>query len=412
MNRNYLKHEFLITARSRRTIPFVFFIAVLLFCFCLILWPYANTKEAFNKKETEEYLTYLGDQQKLWRSIGNTGIVFEWISVNYYRQDGHPVYAANARNYELFSGMLKSFEDRDFARLLNLRTFYLLHNPDEYLEDRYLFQTVPFPSKDRKHAYYQTMMKYEDYHNKDYPVTFGLMYEKTGLQTLQNFLQNYGVYFLLFCVIYFSSDILARDRKHQAVLQGLPLSWYRQLNLKSLSAFLYSMAFIISFIVVGVLAMTIQFGFGYFDLNVPIMIQQKTFTPDDYSVISLGSYLGKTLVIIPLLVILFVRLNIVLSLIFKNEWIVLFTSSLLLFSERLYFSRSTKELFGMDISLFPQTYFDFGKIIDGEKNFLLNTETITYAKGILVILITYLVIEVMLYIVSLIINKRRFYLAN
>ena len=132
------------------------------------------------------------------------------------------------------------------------------------------------------------MMKYEDYLKKDHHVTFGLMYEKTGLQTLQNFLQNYGMYFLLFCVIYFSSDIVSRDRKHQAVLQGLPLSWYRQLNLKSLSAFLYSMAFIISIIVVGVLVMTIQFGFGHFDLNVPIMIKQQTFTPEDYSVISMA----------------------------------------------------------------------------------------------------------------------------
>ncbi|MFC5604159.1 hypothetical protein [Sporosarcina koreensis] len=412
MNRNYLKHEFLITARSRRTIPFVFFIAVLLFSYCLILWPYANTKEAFNKKETEEYLAYLEDQQNLWRSIGNTGLVYDWTSIKYIKQKGHPVYATNARNYDLFSGMLTSFEDRDFARVLNLRTLYLQDNPDDYLEDRYLFQTAPFPSKDREHAYIRTMMKYEDYLNKDHPVTFGLMYEKTGLQTLQNFLQHFGVYFLLFCVVYFSSDILSRDRKHQTVLQGLPLSWYRQLNLKSLSAFLYSMVFISSVIVVGVLVMTIQFGFGYFDLNVPIMIQQLTFTPEDYSVISLASYLGKTLVVIPLLVILFVRLNIVLSLLFKNEWIVLFISSLLLFSERLYVTRSTRELFGKDISLFPQTYFDFGKIIDGQKNYLLNTETITYAKGILVLLITYFIIEVILFIVSLVINKRRFYLAS
>ncbi len=113
----------------------------------------------------------------------------------------------------------------------------------------------------------------------------------------------------LFCVIYFSSDILSRDRKYQAVLQGLPLSWYRQLNLKSLSAFLYSMIFILGIIVVGVLVMTIQFGFGYFDLNVPIMINQETFTPESYSVISMAAYLGKTLVVVPLLVILFVQVE-------------------------------------------------------------------------------------------------------
>ena len=119
----------------------------------------------------------------------------------------------NAYNYDLFSGMLTSFEDRNYERLLKLRTMYLQGNPDEYLQDRYLYQTAPFPSKDREHSYNQTMMRYEDYINKDHPITFGLMYEKTGLQTLQNFLQNYGVYFLLFCVIYFSSDIIIKGSK-------------------------------------------------------------------------------------------------------------------------------------------------------------------------------------------------------
>src|SRR5690606_29933535 len=152
-------------------------------------------------------------------------------------------------DYDLFLGMLQAFEDRNFERMLRLRVFYLQNNPAEYKEDRFLFQKAPFPIKDREHAYQQTMMKYEDYLNKEHPVTFGLMYEKTGLQSLQKFLRNYGIYFLLFCVIYFSSDILSRDLKHQSVLQGLPMPWYRQLNLKSLSAFLYSMAFIIGVIV-------------------------------------------------------------------------------------------------------------------------------------------------------------------
>ncbi|WOV86879.1 hypothetical protein QWT69_13510 [Sporosarcina oncorhynchi] len=412
MNWHYLKHEFLITARSRRTIPFVFFVAILLFSYCFIIWPYANTKEAFNKKETVEHLQYLDEQKELRESIGNTGLVFNMQRVKTFLQAGNPVYANLSHEHDLYTAMLQSFEDRNFERMLQLRTFYLQNNPNEYVEDRFLFQTAPFPSKDREHAYQQTMMKYEDYLSKDYPVTFGLMYEKTGLQSLQNFLQNYGMYIVLFCVIYFSSDILSRDRKHSSVLQGLPLSWYRQLNLKSLSAFLYSVLFILGFIVIGMLVMTIQFGFGHFDLNVPIMIGQQTMTPDSYSVISIAAYLGKTLVVLPLLIILFVRLNIVLGLLFKNEWVVLFISSLLLFSERLYYTRSTRDLFGKDIGLFPQTYFDFGKIIDGEKNFLLNTETIHYAKGIIILLITYLIIEVILLIVSLIMNKRRFYLAK
>ena len=56
----------------------------------------------------------------------------------------------NAHNYNLFLAMSQSFEDGNFERMLQLRVFYLQNNPDEYLEDRFLFQKAPFPSKDRK----------------------------------------------------------------------------------------------------------------------------------------------------------------------------------------------------------------------------------------------------------------------
>ena len=254
-------------------------------------------------------------------------------------------------------------------------------------------------------------MGYEDYLSNDYPITYGLMYEKTGLQALQKFLQTNGILFILFCAIFFSSDFLSRDRKNRSVLQGVPLSWYRQLNLKSLSTVIYSLLVVLGTLVAGFIVMSLQFGVGYFDLHVPIMIAQETFTLEDYDVISIAVFLGKTLVIVPLLIFLFVRLNVILGLLFKNEWLVLLVSSVILFSDRLFVSRTTRELFGIDISFFPQTYFEFGKIVDGEKNFLLNTETITYAKGIVVLLVTLAVIELVIFILSKIINKRRFYYA-
>ena len=400
MNWYYFKHEFLLTARSRRNVPFLLFIGVLLLSYCLVLLPNANTKEAFNKKKAEKYLVELEIQQKLREKVGNTGVVI---------RSGIPVYAMNDYTYGLFKGMLMAYEERNYARLLNLRTFYLEGNIEEYVDDKSLFKASPFPGKDRSHLYYQTMIRYEDYITKGEPITFGLMYEKTGLQALQNFLQGFGVYFLLFSTIYFSSDILSRDRKHRTLLQGIPLSWYRQLNLKSLSVFVYSTLFIACVIVIGVMIMTLQFGFGSFDLKVPIMVGQQTFKWGDYSFVTIATYLGKTLAVLPLLVFIFVRLNVVFSLLVKNEWFVLVFSTVVLFSERLYFSRTTRELFGLDISLFPQTYFDFGKIVDAEKNYLLNTETITYAKGIIALLILLLIIEAILFLVSRTFNKRRFY---
>ena len=124
---------------------------------------------------------------------------------------------------------------------------------------------------------------------------------------------------------------LSRDRKHRTLLQGIPLSWYRQLNLKSLSVFVYSTLFIACVIVIGVMIMTLQFGFGSFDLKVPIMVGQQTFKWGDYSFVTIATYLGKTLAVLPLLVFIFVRLNVVFSLLVKNEWFVLVFSTVVLF---------------------------------------------------------------------------------
>ena len=402
MNRNYLKHEFLITARSRRNVPFILFIGVLLLSYCLILLPNEKTKETYNPDEVKTYLTDLEVEQKFREKKGNTGIII---------MTGMPVYAYNDYYYKLNHALLTAYEDKNYHRFLYLRNFSLMGNEYEYTSDENLFALSPYPGKDRSHLYKQTMMRYEDYLTNEYPITYGLMYEKTGLQALQKFLQTNGILFILFCAIFFSSDVLSRDRKNRSVLQGVPLSWYRQLNLKSLSAFFYSLLVGIGILIAGVVVMSVQFGFGYFDLHVPIMIAQRTFSLEDYDIISIAAFLGKTLIVVPLLIFLFIRLNVILGLLFKNEWLVLLFSSFILFSDRLFVSRTTREIFGKDISFFPQTYFDFGKIVNGDKNFLVNTETITYMKGIVVLFITLAVIELVLFILSKFINKRRFYYA-
>ncbi|MEK5037778.1 hypothetical protein [Sporosarcina sp. FSL K6-3457] len=400
MNRTFMKHELAITSKSRKNIPFIVFLGVFLFSYCLVILPNQETNETFRPIEVKEFLDNVHVEQSYREQKGYTGINV---------MSGVPVYATNAHYDTLYYAMLTAYEDHDFNRYLRLRTFYLEGHMHAFIGDPTLFTESPMPRKDATHLYYQTMLRFDDYLKNDYKVSYGMIHEKTGLQVLQNILLNYGMYLFLFCVIYLSSDILVRDRQYRTVLQGFPLSWYRLLNLKTLSVFLYSLLVIMGLIIAGVFVVSLQYGFGSFEMKVPVMIAQQFFTLKDYDVITTAQFLLKSLSVIPVLAYLFIRLNLVLSLLLKNEWLVLTVSSLILFSERFYFTRTSRELFGIDISYFPQTYFDFGKIITGEKNFLLNTETITYVKGIIVLLITILLIEGMLIIVSRIVNKRSFY---
>ncbi|WP_025785309.1 hypothetical protein [Sporosarcina sp. D27] len=400
MNRTYLIHEFLLTAKSKRTIPFLLFIGVLLISYCFLLVPNRETKETFYPEEIRDYLTGVEVEQNQRLKSGNTGIIL---------MTGDPVFARNDYNYGLFSALLNSYEDRNFLRYLHLRSYYLESDPSVYLQDENLFKYSPYPGKDREHLYHQTMLRYEDYLMNDRRITEALLFEKTGMQSLQTFLHTYGFYFFLFCAVYFSSDILSRDRPHRTVLQGLPMSWYRQLNLKTLAAFSYTLLVLITVLLTGFFVLSSQFGFGYANLHVPIMTAQNTFSIEEYEVISMLKFIGLSLAALPLLLFLFIRINVILSLLVKNEWLVLMLGTLVIFSERLYDTRTTRDILGIDISYFPQTYFDFGKIVTGEKNFLLNTETITLAKGIIVLLVAVAIIEAVLFVLSRVITKRRLY---
>ena len=400
MNRTYLKHEFLLTAKSKRTIPFLLFIGVLLVSYCFLIVPNRETKETFHPDETREYITGLEVEQTQRMKDGNTGIIL---------MTGDPVFARNDYYHGLFSALLNAYEDRNFLRYLHLRAYYLESDPSVYLQDENLFKRSPYPVKDREHLYHQTMLRYEDYLMNNRPITEALLFQKTGFQSLHTFLHTYGFYFFLFCAVYFSSDILSRDRSHRTVLQGLPLSWYRQLNLKSLAVFSYTFLVLVAVLLAGFFVLSSQFGFGYTNLHVPIMTAQNTFTIEDYGVISVMKFVSLSLGALLLLLLVFIRINVILSLLLKNEWLVLLLGTLMIFSERLYNPRTTREILGIDISYFPQTYFDFGKIVTGEKNFLLNTETITLAKGVVVLLVAAAIIEAVLFVLSRIVTKRRLY---
>src|SRR5690625_6651320 len=129
----------------------------------------------------------------------------------------------------------------------------------------------------------------------------------------------------------------------------------------------------------------------------------------DYQTMSILKFFALTFSFITIFIFVFISINIIFSLLLKNEWIVLIISSFLLFSEQFYYARDKRELFSSGIEHFPQTVFEFGKIVTGEKNFLINMETLNYSKGILLMIISFIVIEFLVLLTMKIINKERFF---
>lgn len=397
---NMFGHEWKMLFKTKKNLLFLLLLGIFLLGYCLFLLPGKETSDSFDPEVTKQELDEIAAKQKTREKEGNTGFGF-FV--------GYSPYAVDKHYYQIHKKMIHAFESHDMRRFLLLRMYYMAQNEESFVHDTRLFADSPFPVKDRMHLYNQRLLNYQEYLNKDYPITYPLIEQKTSWQAMKNILLDGAAFFIIFCGIYFSCDVLIRDRNFQSVVQGMPFAWYRLINVKSLAVFLFTITVLISFFIIGFLLNGMHYGFGYLDLHIPIKIKEQQFTLDDYGTMATWLFFLQSCVLGILIIYLFIRVNMVLSLVVKNTWFVLMVSSVLLFIEKIYFSSRTRELFGFDISNFPQTYFDFAKVITGEKNYLVNVETIDFQKGLVVLLLMLVVVEIALYLSSRLVHRRRFF---
>lgn len=405
MSKSLIKHEFKMIIRSKKNILFLIALVSLILTYCFLVLPAMETTESFDAEKMEQDVKNQEAVQQGMIDRGGTG---------FNHMTGMP-YANITYEIKVKSRMVHAFLDKNFNRFIQLRMKGYDYDSGNASRDWMLIGNAPYPSLDRMRDSSIKNLHYQGYLDANIPITYDMIEQKTALQTLVNFIFGTAAAIVLFCAIYFSSDMISRDRQHRTILQGMPIGWYRLINVKSMVAFAYTILILLGLFCLAIVIISIQNGFGSFKLPVPITIPSTEaddffgYRFSEYDTISMAKFFLLTLGMIPILVYLFIRLNAILSLIFKNSWLVLMISTILLFSERIYYSRTLTKLFGIDLSYFPQTYFDFGRIISGEKYYLLHLESITYEKGIIVLLCTIFVLEFILLIVSRIVNKRRFY---
>jgi hypothetical protein len=406
MWRAIFRHEFLIMLQSRKNIFFIIALLSLLLSYSFFILPTLETGDAFDVEETKAEIETIDVIREGMIERGGTGVG---------GFTGQAPYAQDTRERNVLSRMVYAFQDEDFNRFTQLRMKVVDQSVTSQTNDWMLIGEAPYPALDSMRDSGLTQERYSGYIQSGVPLTYEIIEQKSALQVIINFLLGTASAFVIFSAIYFSNDMLSRDKRHQSVLQGLPIGWYSLINMKSFVTFIYTLLILGGFFLLAVLIISIQTGFGSFQLPVPITIPSTL--PDDffgyryseYDSITIGRFLLFTLGILPLLLYLFIRISAILNLLFKNAWVVLMIAVALLFSERIYYARTFRELFGIDLSFFPQTYFDFGRIISGEKYYLLHLESITYERGILVLLVTIGIVEIILFIMSRLINRRRFY---
>jgi len=397
MNTYYFKHEILRMFKQRKKFLVVAFVMLIMLLYIVFIMPTQQSIYTFDDEQASEELKDLEYMLKGMEEREGTG---------FSPMAGIPVYAVNEGRYETERSLIYAYQDNTPNRFLRLSLMNLQSIRNKV---RPLKEDSPYPVKDIEHEVTKTSMMYESFLKDGLPVSNAMIEQKTALQSMYHFLLSAGVFLLMFLMIYFSCDILVKDRHNKTILQGLPISWYRIINVKSLVAISYTLFAILIIAAVGLLVIGIQNGFGSFSFKIPTIFGEYDPQRENYDMMKMGKFFLLCLVFLVLLCILFTRLNMIFSLIFKNTWVVLMISAFILFAEQIYLSRTSRELFDIDIGYFPQTYFNFSNVITGERMFLLNTDSITYGKGLIIIGISIFVVEIVLFVFSKMIGKRRFY---
>ena len=394
------RHELRLTVRNRKNIILLLFLTVFLCMYVFILLPNEKTSETLPYEEISHELKVLKQVQEKREERRATGV----------SPMSHRNYYADSKFYiDLFEAMIHAIDKGDFKRYAFLRAHYHYGVKKDYIEKDELLPDSPFPVKDLLHSTEKHLLTYQYLLQSSIPITYEVIEEKTALQVVSKHFHNFAPYILVFLAIYFSNDILTRDRRQKTVLKGLPISWYQYLNIKSLASYFYVSVVTIFLVLMTVICISILNGFGSFDMKLPALGERIDNVNYGYILIPIGKYMLFGFAFLFLFYFIFVRLTLMLSLIFKNEWVILILTTLILFTEKFYYARDKRELFGKDVSFFPQTYLDIGKVITGEKNYLLNIDTVSYNKGLIILLLCWLLVEILLYVVSKFANRRWFY---
>lgn len=83
--------------------------------------------------------------------------------------------------------------------------------------------------------------------------------------------------------------------------------------------------------------------------------------------------------------------------------------TILLLFERVLRDRTSDTVFGVDVGYLPQSYFDFGKVVAREMNYLFLTDSISFARGVIVLGVMIIIVEAINWVLCKIRSKQRFF---
>ena len=233
---------------------------------------------------------------------------------------------------------------------------------------------------------------------------------KTGIQQLYSFFLTYGPLIILFITVFVASEVLVDDRKHHTLKAGQPLGWRRYIFYQSVSMFIIIMSGIAVLLTVFFLLISLLYGFGDLSLLNTHYAYNDGYraAEENFFTAPVTEFIVQSLILTAILLYLFIRLNAVLSLIFRHDVIVMIAGFAIIAFNRLYSGGGEDKFLGIGAHLFPQNYFEFGDILSGRQNFLTLSNNFTFDNGLIVLAVTIIIIEIILGILAGFMTRQKF----
>lgn len=243
-------------------------------------------------------------------------------------------------------------------------------------------------------------------------LSFHTVHDRTSLQQIHLFLIGFGPILLLIGLIFVISDVHVKDRVLVTQKVGHPLKWSTYTWVQALTALGFVSGFYLFLTLLFIALNGGLHGFGSFDL--PIGFYRAGFEPGlmnaaNFQIRTIDWFFIRALPYLMLLGYLFTRINTLLSLWTKQSIVTMALGMFLVLFQFIYYGSDATQLLGIDIIHFPQTYFDFGKVLTGRFEFQVGSEFPgLIGHGLLVLGLTILLVEAAVYFSSKKITRQQF----
>ena len=244
-------------------------------------------------------------------------------------------------------------------------------------------------------------------------LSFHTVHDRTSFQQIHLFLIGFGPILLLLGLLFLISDIHVKDRSLETQKAGHPLNWQAYNWTQAVVALGFVAAFYLLLAGLFFLVNGLFYGFGSLALPVGFYnagFERGVMNLANFQIQTIGWFLLRALPFLILLGYLFTRLNTLFSLWTKQSIVTMVLGMFLVLFQFIYYGTDATELLGIDIIHFPQTYFEFGKIITGRFELQTGGAEIPglMFHGLLVLGLTILGVELAVYLSSKKITRQKF----